>query len=639
MRHFISIPEELRKYNRWVCWTMEDRNGKPTKVPKNPNTGGNAMPNNPNTWGNFKQAVDRAKADNLPGIGFMFNGDGITGIDIDSCRDKETGEITEQAADIINTLDSYTEISASGKGIHIICRGKLPEGKRRHKNVEMYEVGRYFVMTGQVIDDRGTIQDRTDQLAIVHKKYINVQKTKKNVSKNTEIVHDLDDDEIIQKAMAAKNGDLFTDLMNGNWKHRYQSQSEADISLCNLLAFWTGRDADKMNRIFRRSGLYRDKWDEARPGGTYGSMTILNSISNCNEIYVPKGEHKKHKKVPEPVAPEDNEESFEQLVRDHEKEQKIIPKFGAGVTEEDYRYLKYSKHGLKPISNFIITPIELVTSQRISELGCIIETPERYKTHRIFTMEDFNTTLRFRKALNDINLSFTGKDEDLQIIKSNVAQKDYIKKTGVTLSGFHSVDNRIYFVTESQAINIKSQFVSDIVLMETSRELDSFILTVNSITRDELKLIAPSLFKFNSIGKTATIVGYVAAVFLKELLWYQGIKFCHLMIIGERGSGKSETVENILKQILCSKNSSLAASSITPFVMYKNMASSNFVPMILEEYKPGIIGVQKAKEISNVLRDSYDRHTIQRGTIDQNILSYPLNAPVILVGESGIHEA
>ena len=116
MQQFINIPMELRKLNRWVCWNMEDRNGKPTKVPKNPKSRecGNAMSDNPDTWGSFKQAVDCMKKFKLPGIGFMFNGDGITGIDIDSCRDKETGEITEQAADIISTLDSYTEVSASG---------------------------------------------------------------------------------------------------------------------------------------------------------------------------------------------------------------------------------------------------------------------------------------------------------------------------------------------------------------------------------------------------------------------------------------------------------------------------------------------------------------------------------------------
>lgn len=329
MRHFISIPEEIRKYNRWVCWSMEERDGKPTKIPKNPKTGGNAMANNPDTWGSFKQAVDRMKSDKFAGIGFMFNGDGIIGVDIDDCRDKETGELTEQAKEIIEILDSYTEISASGKGIHIICKGSLPEGKRRRGPVEMYDNLRYFIMTGQVIDNQNIIQDRVEQLASVHEKYINVKKTQRNVSKKTEIVTNLDDDDIIEKAMAAKNGDLFTDLMNGNWKHRYQSQSEADIALSNLLAFWTGKDIEQMNRIFCRSGLYRDKWDEARPGGTYGSMTMENSINNCQDIYIPQKEGKKQnqkKEVSEGVI-FDDEESFEQLVKEYESDDSKVKVF------------------------------------------------------------------------------------------------------------------------------------------------------------------------------------------------------------------------------------------------------------------------------------------------------------------------
>lgn len=327
MKQYINIPNELRKLNRWVCWAMEERNGKPTKVPKNPKTAGNAMPDNADTWGSFKQAIDTAKRHNFPGIGFMFNGDGIVGVDIDGCRDKETGELTEIAADIVNTLDSYTEVSASGKGIHIICRGKLPEEKRRHKSVEMYETLRYFIMTGEVLDGRETIQERSEQLLIVHEKYINVQKKPKSVSKKPDIVLNLDDDEIIDKAMAAKNGDLFTDLMNGNWKHRYQSQSEADIALCNLLAFWTGKDADKMNRIFCRSGLYRGKWDEARPGGSYGSITIQNSIANCDKVYTPKTEKSKRKKkehTPEVEnIPADDDESFDHLVKEYEADVKL----------------------------------------------------------------------------------------------------------------------------------------------------------------------------------------------------------------------------------------------------------------------------------------------------------------------------
>jgi putative DNA primase/helicase len=334
MQQFINIPNELRLLNRWVCWKMEERNGKPTKVPKNPKDGKNAMSNESNTWGSFKQAVDRCKKDKtLLGIGFQFEGSGYAGFDIDGCRDKETGELTPEAQDIINTLDSYTEVSASGKGVHVICKGTVPDGRSRNGKFELYYKGRYFVMSGDVIEGRDTIYERTEQLAIVHQKYINVQKSSKSVSKSNENVHKgnnsvfgMSDDELIKKAMSSKNGNRFESLYRGDWNGLYASPSEADMALCNMLAFWTGRDADAMDRIFRMSALFRDKWDERRPGGTYGSMTIQEAIDKCDEVYEPKKE--RQRKAPETVMsfeeqlPPDYDDGFDQLLQEKEKEKK-----------------------------------------------------------------------------------------------------------------------------------------------------------------------------------------------------------------------------------------------------------------------------------------------------------------------------
>jgi putative DNA primase/helicase len=306
--YFDNIPEELKKINRWVCWKLVERDGRPTKIPINPFTGGQAMSNNPDTWSDYWTAHDKMVSEGYSGIGFMFNSDGIVGVDIDHCRDTETGELTELARDIIATLDSYTELSQSGTGIHIICRGKLPEGRRKKEPVEMYENVRYFCMTGAVLDDAHMdIEERTAELAAVHSKYVNVQKKRKNDAKSSKKVADppvfVDDDKIIEIAMNAANGDLFTDLMNGNWKGRYTSQSEADIALCNLLAFYCQRDAAQMQRLFRRSGLYREKWDLRRgEKGTYGEITIAKAIEDCGETYTPrasKGSGEHHEEPPE----------------------------------------------------------------------------------------------------------------------------------------------------------------------------------------------------------------------------------------------------------------------------------------------------------------------------------------------------
>lgn len=294
-----NIPEELKQLNRWVCWRLEERNGKPTKVPYNPKTGGKAMANNSGTWSNFSTAVAAVQKFDYVGIGFMFNGDGILGVDLDHCH--EGNNLTDSAKDIINILDSYTEYSQSGEGIHIICRGKLPEGKRRKETVEMYETGRFFVMTGKVLDDAHMdVEERTAELQQVHRKYVHVEEKKTTSSAPVQIL--LSDDEIIRKASSAKNGSRFKSLLDGSWKGLYNSQSEADMALCNLLAFWTGNDSSAIDRIFRRSGLYRDKWDKRHGPDTYGNMTIAEAIAKSDKVYTPPVQKEKPKpEIKEPA--------------------------------------------------------------------------------------------------------------------------------------------------------------------------------------------------------------------------------------------------------------------------------------------------------------------------------------------------
>lgn len=307
-----NIPEELSKLPRWVCFRLEERDRKLTKIPVNFLTGGQAMSNNPSTWGTFQQAVEAAQkgyvttragsAISVNGIGFMFNGDGLLGVDLDHGRDPETGELQDWAKDIIQELDSYTEVSQSGSGIHIICRGKLPVGKRRQGNVEMYSIGRYFVMTGNVLDDaHTTIENRTEQLAVVHAKYLNIaktyQKSQKNEQKtpvfNQKCNSSLSVQEIIDKAGSAKNGGKFRQLMGGDVSG-YNSPSEADLALCNIIAFYT-HEPSVVDAIYRQSKLMREKWDEMRgEDWTYGQITINRAIQDATGAYSPARQSEPH---------------------------------------------------------------------------------------------------------------------------------------------------------------------------------------------------------------------------------------------------------------------------------------------------------------------------------------------------------
>lgn len=271
-----NIPEELKELAQWVCWVGSD------KIPKSPKTGGNAKSNDPSTWGTFKQAVKACDTFGFDGLGFMF-ASGYFGVDLDHCIDK-----VDFCDEFVETLQSYAEISKSGSGLHIICKGELPDGARRKGGVEMYQNGRYFICTGNLYNEAyKEIKDCTESIKILHSKYLPTS-TPKAEPRLAVVPADMDDAEIIDKARNCKSGYLFNMLYQGNWQGVYSSQSEADLALCNQLAFWTQKNEAQMDRIFRSSGLYRKKWEENRGGMTYGSITISKACMNCVDVYEPK---------------------------------------------------------------------------------------------------------------------------------------------------------------------------------------------------------------------------------------------------------------------------------------------------------------------------------------------------------------
>ncbi|PTI32771.1 hypothetical protein BU074_13555, partial [Mammaliicoccus vitulinus] len=99
----------------------------------------------------------------------------------------------------------------------------------------------------------------------------------------------LDDMEVMQLMAKSKDGTKISELMRGEWKDEFESQSSADLSLLNTLAFYTQKNASQMDRIFRDSGLYRSKWDELRGSNkTYGQISIERAINDCKNVYDPK---------------------------------------------------------------------------------------------------------------------------------------------------------------------------------------------------------------------------------------------------------------------------------------------------------------------------------------------------------------
>ena len=259
-----NIPYELKQMNRWVLYRLfwDEKRGKYDKRPFNARTGGFAQSNNPSTWCDYETAM--YVVDLYDGLGFML-GDGIFGVDIDGV------ELNDPVVkEVLTTLNSYAEISPSGKGIHVICMGSKPQGACRRGNFECYDSGRFFTVTGDTIPGYEELKNCTETIKPLYQKYLARQE--KTIF-TTPICfgggESLTDSEVIEKA--SKNS-KFNDLYHyGNGSG---DPSRDDMALINMLIFWTGGNASQIDRIYRSSALMRPKWDRKQSGSSYGQMTI-----------------------------------------------------------------------------------------------------------------------------------------------------------------------------------------------------------------------------------------------------------------------------------------------------------------------------------------------------------------------------
>jgi putative DNA primase/helicase len=189
-----GIPRELTRLKRWVAWryVWDEKRKRWTKPPFNAATGEAGSSTNPATWNTFSAAVKASKINRnaYDGIGAALGdaGWGLTlcGIDLDDCRNPITGELNELARDIIETVETYTEVSPSGTGVKLfgLCNRRLlaallPAGHRtinKAETVEIYSCDRYFTVTGNCINDI-EVADCCEELAAVWRKYIGSEQT------------------------------------------------------------------------------------------------------------------------------------------------------------------------------------------------------------------------------------------------------------------------------------------------------------------------------------------------------------------------------------------------------------------------------------------------------------------------------
>ena len=258
---FSAIPAKLRERDRWVVWRWESDPNNPDKRRKPPycvaDPSRHASSTKPETWAPFEQAVAVVEAGQADGIGYAMQPPEVF-VDLDA----ELPEADRWA--IAAKLDSYTETSPSGAGLHTLIVANL-NGGRHPQGIGVFQTGRWCYFTGDhVAGTPTTIEERQAELDEVLAHFLPDGQTALCPNGTRVVVPvALDDQAVLEKARTAKNGagHRFEALWNGDTSAYDDDDSRADLALCSMLAWWTNRDPDRVDRMFRASALMRDKWN------------------------------------------------------------------------------------------------------------------------------------------------------------------------------------------------------------------------------------------------------------------------------------------------------------------------------------------------------------------------------------------
>jgi len=245
---FEYLPQELKQYNSWILWRLENKEGKLIKRPVSAITKRPIDITDNKNYCAFDVAVNAI--DEYHRLGFaLSDNDPFTFVDLDDS--KGDAEILKKQIDISNWFDSYQERSPSGKGLHIIIKGSVGKGINT-KIAEIYSKDRFMTITGDCYKHMD-IRDYNNDINSL-KQYLKPDKETVNIPDYSNYVPTFTDEELYYKCRDAANGQKFLDLFAGEWKQYYKSQSEADLSLINILAFYT-KDREQITRLFYYSKL------------------------------------------------------------------------------------------------------------------------------------------------------------------------------------------------------------------------------------------------------------------------------------------------------------------------------------------------------------------------------------------------
>ena len=306
IKNYGNIPDNLKNEKRWCLYKMIQRDGKNTKLPLMPN-GKPAKSNDKMTWHSYEDCIKALNKNIGDGLGF-FLGDGYIGIDIDKVSDdifvySMDYHAKSMIADFLRGISTYAELSPSKTGLHFIGKGKVPGERKRHKNLEIYDEGRFFTVTGNVIKDkdRSHIKPIEQELLPLYQKYMPAignqseykekrnEKEKKSTRENpfkqrygksSNDVLEL----LFEKGYFHYTGEDLRRIYYGNYESYFNSQSEADFFVLQRLLYYTG-NVEMAISFMENSGLKREKWYKRRGNTDYIHYIAGKAIGSMNKFY------------------------------------------------------------------------------------------------------------------------------------------------------------------------------------------------------------------------------------------------------------------------------------------------------------------------------------------------------------------
>lgn len=573
-------------------WKKVKRDGRITKIPID-RYGANASSTAPHTWSHLDEARGAYEKSIGDGVGFVFNRTSrITGIDLDHCIDLASGQVDPWAKAYLDRLNSYSEISPSGEGIHCIIKGSLPEGTDGKKKIlkgdgyqpnaaiEIYSAGRFFTMTGARLPPYPpAVEDRQEELISIFNELFKAEVGHKNVeikakdespmasvkesSPQPMVGPSLSDQEVIARMLDSANADEIESLLNGDTSAYGGDDSAADLAFCNHLAFWTGKNRQQMDGIYRLSKLRRPKWDEKRGNKTYGEMTIDEAIKGTGDVYDP------------PPAPQPVE----------------------GLDLQDVKHYKDCK-----ISGYGVDVDGIIYNKKLNKKGKQIKVPICDGFARI--------SAETRRENGDAIFTITGRgSEDSYTFSFDMPAEDFAdprKLSGKLTAQFGACNvvgglsgpiiqrisrniKKLKLITHPQWIDSKAAVPGLELIPNLKFNLHPRVpVDVSGSSIDEAEKCLQDLLEAWSLQDTT--IAFTAILGAPVIArWFPDDRF-GLALRGMTGSGKTEAIKNLMsiygRGYLSEANILKWGEGGTVNALLKTAALAGFMPWLVDNYKP-----------------------------------------------------